>query len=170
MIRFRMSLARSELYFAGTMPSDESIDDLPEESRRQEAIIVAIAAADFPDIISRPTELVALGNNDPGALVVKFEMTLYGGRNFNGTRGIGGRRMRDRQNHNDRCVVRGALDRKHDYARTIFAPFFPSRFVLVMPQIGIGYDEARLGRGYRHAPVLFWFKHGIEMRVPLVHA
>jgi hypothetical protein len=97
-------------------------------------------------------------------------MTFYDGGNFDCTRGIGGRRMRDRQNHNDRCVVRGALDRKHDYARTIFAPFFPSRFVLAMPQIGIGYDEARLGRGYRHAPVLFWFKHGIEMRVPLVHA
>lgn len=151
------------------MPCDESGDDLPEELRRQEAIVVTIAAADFPDIISRPIELVALGDNDPGARVIKFEMTFYGSRNFNGTRGIGGRRMRDRQNHNDGCVVRRALNRKHDHARAIFEPFFPSRFVLVMPQIGIGYDEARLGRGYRHAPALFWFKHGIEMRMPLVH-
>jgi hypothetical protein len=65
---------------------------------------------------------------------------------------------------------RSMADGQHDHARTILAPFFPSRFVLVMPKIGIGYDKARLGRGYRHAPALFWFKHGIEMHMPLVHA
>ena len=97
-------------------------------------------------------------------------MTLYGGGNFNGTHGIGGRCMRDRQNHDDRCVVRRTLSREYDHARAIFATFFPSRFMLVMPQIRIGYDEARLGRGYRHPPALFRFKHGIEMRMPLVHA
>lgn len=145
------------------MPCDESLDDLFEESRRQEAIVVAIAAADFSDIISRPIELVALGNNDPGAVVIKFEMTFYSGRNFNCTRGIGGRRVCDRQNHDDRSVIRRALDRKHDHARTIFAPFVPSRFVLVMPQIGLGYDKAWLRRGYRHAR-LRYFGSSMESR------
>src|ERR1700721_32990 len=107
------------------MPCEESLDALPEKSRRQEAVVITIAAIDFPDIISRPIELVAFGNNDPGALVIKFEMTLYVGWNFNGTRGIDGRRMRDRQNHNDGCVVRWALNRNHGQARAIFAPFFP---------------------------------------------
>jgi hypothetical protein len=47
---------------------------------------------------------------------------------------------------------------------------FLSRFVLVVPQIAIEYDEARFGRGYGHAPALFRLRHGIEMRMPLVHA
>ena len=92
------------------------------------------------------------------------------GGNFNCGRGIGRTSMRDRQNHNDRRVIRRTLDRQHDHARTILAPFFPTRFVLMMPQIGIGNDEARFRRGYRHAPALFRVKHGIEMRMPLVHA
>ena len=77
--------------------------------------------------------------------------------------------MRDRENDNNRRVIRGALDREHDNARAIFAPFFPTCFVFVMPQIGIGYDETRLRRGDRHTP-LFPLKHRIEMRMPLVHA
>lgn len=78
--------------------------------------------------------------------------------------------MRKRENHNDRRVTRRTLDRQHDHARAILAPFFPSSFVLVVPQIGVGYDKARFGRRDRHAPALFRVKHGIEMRVPLVHA
>jgi hypothetical protein len=42
--------------------------------------------------------------------------------------------------------------------------------VLMVPQIGIGYDEARFGRGDRHTPALFRLKQGVEMRMPLVHA
>jgi hypothetical protein len=42
--------------------------------------------------------------------------------------------------------------------------------VLVVPQIRVGYDETRFGRGDRHPPALFWLKHGVEMGVPLVHA
>jgi hypothetical protein len=152
------------------MPCGKGLDDLIEESRRQEAIVIAIAAADFPKIIARPIEFVALRNNDPGTLVIKSEMTFDCSRNFNGARGIGGRSVRDWQNNNDGRVIRRALNRQHDYARTIFAPFFPSRFVLVVPQIGIRYDKARFGRRDRHAPALFRFKHGIERRMPLVHA
>jgi len=152
------------------MPRSEGLDDLLEESWRQEPVVVAIATADFSDVITRPIEFVAFCDNDPGALVIKSEMTFDRCGNFNGSRRIGQGRMRDRQNHNDCRVIGRALDREHDYARAIFASFFPSRFMLVMPQIGIGYDKTRLGRGDRHAPALFWFKHGIEMRMPLVHS
>ena len=152
------------------MPCREGADDLIEESRRQEAVVVAIAAADFPKIIARPIEFVALCHNDPGTFVVKSKMTFDRGGNFDGAREIGWSGMRDRQHHDDRRVIRGALDRKHDYARAILAPFFLSRLVFVMPQIGIGYDEARFGCGYRHAPALFGLEQGVEMRVPLVHA
>jgi hypothetical protein len=152
------------------MPCREGADDLIEESGRQEAVIITVAAADFPKIIAGPIEFVALGHNDPGTLVVKSKMTFDRGGNFDGTRGIGGRSMCDRQHHDDRRVIRRALNRKHDHARAIFAPFFLSRLVFVMPQIGIGYDEARLGCGYRHAPALFGLEQGVEMRVPLVHA
>ena len=152
------------------MPCSESIYDLLEESRRQEPIVVAIATADFPDIVTRPIEFVTFGNNDPGALVIKSEMTFDRCGNFNSRRRIGRRSMRNRQNHDDGHFICMAFDCQHDHARAIFAPFFPSRVMLAMPQIGIGYDKTRLGRGDRHAPSLFWFKHGIEMRMPLVHA
>jgi len=39
------------------MPCCESLDYLIEESRRQEAVVIAITAADFPKIIARPIEL-----------------------------------------------------------------------------------------------------------------
>ncbi len=152
------------------MPRGEGPDYPIEESRRQEAVIIAIAAADFPKIIAGPIEFVALCDDDPGTFVVKSEMPFDRGGNFNGGRGISRSSMRDRENHNDRRVIRRALDRQHDHAWTIFAPFFPSRFALMMPQIGIGNDKARFGRGDRHAPVLFRLKHGIEMCVSLVHA
>jgi hypothetical protein len=166
----RASLARGQPCFAGTMPCGEGRDDLIEESRWQEAVVIAIAAPNFPDIIARPIEFVALCNNDPGTLVIKAKMTFNRGGNFNCAQRIGGRSMRDRENHNDRCVIRSPLDRKHDHAGAVFAPFFPSRFVFVVPQIGIGNDKARFGGGYRHAPALFGLKHAIEMRMPLVHA
>lgn len=152
------------------MPCGKGLDDLIEKSRRQETVIIAITAADFPKIIAGPIKFVALCNNDPGTLVVESEMTFDRSGNFDGTRGIGGRSMRDRQNHHDRYVIRRALDCQDDHARAIFAPFFLSRFVLVVPQIGIGNDKARLRRGDRHAPALFRLKHGIEMRMPLIHA
>jgi hypothetical protein len=151
------------------MPCGERLDDLIEESRRQEAVVITITAADFPEIVSRPIEFVALGDNDPGTCVIKSEVTFDRGGNFDRGRGIGGWSVRDRQNHNDRGVVRRALDRQHDHARAIFAPFFASRFALVVPQIDIGYDETRFGRGSAYA-LLFPLEQGIQMRMPLVHA
>jgi hypothetical protein len=152
------------------MPCGEGLDDPIEETRRQEAVVIAIAAADFPKVIARPIEFVALCNNDPGTFVIKSEMPFDRGGNFNRASGIGGRIMRDWQNHNDRCVIHGTLNRKHDHARAIFAPFFLTRLVFMVPQIGIGYDKARFRRRDRHAPSLFRLNHGIEMRVSLVHA
>ena len=152
------------------MPCGKGRDDLIEKSRWQEAVVIAIAAPNFPDIIARPIEFVALCNNDPGTLVIKAKMTFDRGGNFNCAQRIGGRSMRDRENHNDRRIIRSALDRKHDHAGAVFAPFFPSRFVFVVPQIGIGDDKARFRRRDRHVLSLFRLNHGIEMRVPLVHA
>src|SRR5216683_4348497 len=138
----------------GTMPRGEGRDHQPKESRRQETVVIAITTADFPKIIAWPIEFVALCNNDPGPLVVKSEMTFDRGGNFNCGRWIGRRSMRDWENHNDRRVVLRALDRQHDHAWTIFTPFFPLRFMLMVPQIGVGNHKARLGRGYWHACAL----------------
>jgi hypothetical protein len=152
------------------MPCGEGVDHLIEESWRQKTVMITITAADFPKIIARPIEFIALCNDDPRTLVIETEMTLYRGGNFNCTCGISWRCMGDRQNHNDSCVIRRAIDCKDDHAWAIFAPFFLTRFVFVVPQIGVRYHKARLRRGDRHAPVLFRLKHGIEMRMPLVHA
>jgi hypothetical protein len=78
------------------MPRGEGHDYLIEESRRQEAIVIAIAAADFPKIIAGPIELVALCDNDPRTPVIKSEMMFDHSRNFDGASGVGRRSMRDR--------------------------------------------------------------------------
>jgi len=47
------------------MPRGEGVDDLSEESRRQETVVIAIATANSPDVIARPIEFVTFRNNDP---------------------------------------------------------------------------------------------------------
>ena len=69
-----------------TMPGGEGFYDLIEESRRQEAVVIAIAAADLAEIIAGPIEFVAFCNNDPGTLVIESEMTFDRSGNFNGAR------------------------------------------------------------------------------------
>jgi len=173
LLRRRIALSlftRGQDYSAGAMPGAEGFDDLPEESWRQEPVIIAIAATDFPQIIARPIEFVALRNDNPGAFFIQAKMDFDDGGDFDGACGIGGSSMGDRQNHNRGRIIRGALDRQHDHARTIFSPFLATCFALVMPKIGIANDEARLGRRYRHANALFLLEHGIKMRVPVVHA
>jgi hypothetical protein len=144
------SIPRDQFRLSGTMPCDERLDDLTEESRRQKAVVIPISAANLAKIIARPIELVTLGHHDPGARIVKPEMPFDRGRNLDRAGGIGGLRMRDGQHHHDRCFKRRALDREHDHARAILASFFPSGFVFVVPQIGIGDDKARLRRRDRH--------------------
>jgi hypothetical protein len=67
-------------------------------------------------------------------------------------------------------LIGWALNRKHDHARAILAPFLRSRFMFMVPQIGIAYDETRFRRRDRHAPALFRLEQAIEMRMPFVHA
>jgi hypothetical protein len=98
------------------MPCREGFDDLIEQSRWQEAIIIAIAAADFPDVIARPFELVALRDDDPGPFVVESEMALDCDGNLDGAGGIVGRNMRDREDDYDRGVIRGTFDGQYDHA------------------------------------------------------
>lgn len=139
----------------GAVPRGKGFDNLTEQSRRQEAIIVTVSAADLPDIIAGPFELVALANNDPGTLVIESEMALDRGGNLNRASAIGRTSMCDRKDDDNRGVIRGTLDGQDDYARTIFATFVPPRLVLVVPQIGIGYDEARSGAGIGTRPRYF---------------
>src|SRR5689334_6413418 len=61
--------------------------------------------------------------------------------------GIGRRAVCDRQ-HSDESGAAGlALDGKNNYARPVFLSLFPSGLVLVVPEIGIGDDEAGLRVG-----------------------
>ena len=66
------------------MPGHEGIEHLIEESRRQKAVIVAVAVRDFPEIVSGPQEFIAFGDDDPGAFRVKPEMPFDGQRNLDG--------------------------------------------------------------------------------------
>ena len=91
------------------MPRGESPNDLIEETRRQEAVVIAITATDFPKIIAWPIEFVAFCNNDPRTLVIESKMTLYRRRKFDCTRMIGRSGVRDWQNHDNRCVIRWAI-------------------------------------------------------------
>jgi hypothetical protein len=64
------------LCFVGAVPGHKGVEHLIEESRRQEAVIIAIRATDLSKVIARPLELVAFGYNDPRAGVVESEWRL----------------------------------------------------------------------------------------------
>jgi hypothetical protein len=49
----------------------EGLEDLVEEARRQKAKVITILTGDLPEIVTWPQELVALGNDYPGALIVQ---------------------------------------------------------------------------------------------------
>src|SRR3990172_8276056 len=164
------SVAGNELRFVGAMPSHEGFEYLTEKSRRQEAIVKTVFASDFPEIVTGPIEFIALGDDDPRTLVVQPEMPFHRRRDFDGTARVGSRRMRDRLNGDECGIVGLAFNRKHDHARAIFTPFFLARLALVVPQICIGNDKARFGRRDRHAPPSLGIKHGVQMRMPPVHA
>jgi hypothetical protein len=45
--------------------SNEGLDDPIEETRGQEAVIIAVAVRKLAQVIAGPEKLVALGNDDP---------------------------------------------------------------------------------------------------------
>jgi hypothetical protein len=67
-------------------------------------------------------------------------------------------------------LIRRVLNREHDHARAILARFLLSRFMFMVLQIGLAYDETRFRRRDRYAPALFRLEQPVEMRMPLVHA
>jgi hypothetical protein len=139
-----------------------------EETRWKKTKIIAISIRDFSQIIAGPEKIVAFGDNDPGAGVVKPEMALD--RQGYLYRPVGVIRcvMRDRQHRDIGGLAARALAGKHDYSRAVLASFFMTSQMLMVPQVSVGNDETGFRRRDRHRPGLF-VKHGVEMRVPNVH-
>jgi hypothetical protein len=107
---------------------------------------------------------------NPGRVVVEPEMPLDRHRDLDRRSRIDRRAMCDRQNGDDGGAVGFALDRENDHARPVFLSLFPSGLVLVVPEIGIGDDEARLRVGDRHEPPLLGVEQLVERSVPRIHA
>jgi hypothetical protein len=59
------SFARREAALAGLVAGDEGFEHLIEESRRQKSVIVAVAVRELAQIIARPQEFIAFGDDDP---------------------------------------------------------------------------------------------------------
>ena len=60
-----ISSSRTDAAPARSMPVRKGLEDLIEESRRQEAVIVAVAVGKLAQVIAGPEKLVALVDNDP---------------------------------------------------------------------------------------------------------
>lgn len=98
-------------------------------------------------------------------------MVFYSARKFNGSMGILGWSMLNRQHGHQRFTVLLPLESESYHAGPIFAPFFMSVLRFVSPQIRIGYDKPRFGRRDRHAVLLLRFRieQCIEMIVARIH-
>jgi len=70
------------------MKPNERVADLIEQAGREEAEFIAVRLRRFPQIIARPHEFIAFGDDDPRARVVKTEMLFDRQRNFNRRFGI----------------------------------------------------------------------------------
>ena len=119
------------------MERDERSEQLVEEPRRQEAIVVAISAWDLAQVIAWPEKLVTFRDDDPGAAIVEPEMLLDGQGHLEGSGRIRRRAVGDRQHGYHGRAVCFALNRQHDHAGSIFASLLLSGLVLAMPEIGI---------------------------------
>src|SRR6267154_6330047 len=129
---------------AGFMPSAKSSQHIIEEARRQKAVCVARRIPrHLTQVVTRPHEFIAFADHDPRAWGVETKHIFDGLRNFDRGSRVVGHAAGDRQNSHDRGAVACALRRKHDHARTILAPFLLPAPMFVVPQIGIGNDEAR---------------------------
>src|SRR6516225_10352159 len=68
------SFARRDAVPAGLIPADKGLDHPIEESRRQKAVIVAVAVRPFAQVVAGPEKFIAFGDDDPGWIVVEPEM------------------------------------------------------------------------------------------------
>jgi hypothetical protein len=88
--------ARRNSALVDAMPSHESCEDAREEARRQQAIVVAVAAGYLAQVVAWPVEFIAFLDNDPRASVIEPEVTLDGCWNLNRGGGIDRRTVRSR--------------------------------------------------------------------------
>jgi hypothetical protein len=64
------------------LPRSEGVEHLIEESRRQKAVIVAVAVRKLAEIVARPGKFIAFGDHDPGRVIVEPEMPIDRHRNL----------------------------------------------------------------------------------------
>jgi hypothetical protein len=150
--------------------SDKGFDHPVEEARRQEAVVVSVAVRELAQVVAGAEKFIVLGDDDPRAIIVQAEMPFDRQGYLDGRGWIGRSAVGDRQDSDDGRAVRIALDRQDDDAGSVFAPLFLSGRVFALPEIGIRDDEPWFRVRDRRAAPLFRIEHGIEMRVPRVHA
>ena len=74
---------RDVVFLPGHMRRNERVADPIEQAGREEAEFIAVRLRRFPQIIARPHEFVAFGDDDPRARIVKTAMLFDRQRNFN---------------------------------------------------------------------------------------
>ena len=119
----------------GLMKRNERVADLIEQAGREEAEFIAVRLRRFPQIIARPHEFIALGDNDPGARIIKTEMFFDRQRNFNRRPGVNRRGMRDGQDGDDCRVIALARYAEDNDAWAVLAALFESGAMFVMREV-----------------------------------
>jgi hypothetical protein len=100
-----------------------------------------ISSPQRPQIGTRPDEAIRLRQHHPGTRLIKAKAPLGGGGDFNGEPGIGGGRVRDRQNRHH--PLAGAIGRhQDDRAWAILDPFLPAANMFRLPQIAVADHQA----------------------------
>ena len=139
------SIPQNSPLHASAVPAQERCHHLIEKASGQNAVVVSVRAWPFAQIEAGPGELVALADDDPGALVIEAEVAFYPRRNFDGGFGFSRRTARDRQNRHDRKLAALTFHDQNRDARTVFDPLLSAGQVLVAPEIGVRNYEARFG-------------------------
>lgn len=125
---------------------DDPLANLPVKHSGQQAVsVVAAAAPRWPQINSRPDELIEVTGDNPGAGGVQSKPPLGLDRNFDGEFGPIRRGMGDRR-HRDNDLSADVPHRQNDDARPIFDPVVSSAQGFVAPEIGVADHKPRLGR------------------------
>jgi hypothetical protein len=127
------------------VPGDEGVTHLLEELWRQEPVVTSICIGSSAQIVARPDELISLADENPGWLVIQMKIALNAERNLYGRFLLDRRLVRDRKHNDRRRVVALPCDRKQDHAWSILSTLFLTGAMLVMPKIGVGDHQARLG-------------------------